>query len=394
MEGLGFFNSTFDTVFVRGTFNSWNTDNQMNFSDFSGSYEGLNIPFIGPEEAQVAYKYFIKWDDSRDDETSANYLPGITAAESGWEEPGVTGGADRLFTITTDAAQETRKESYNGVEAQALLTPTNVSGGAITVTFSVDMAPAVNNTAQPFKPESDSVFLFVDTPFFALTNDITVPGDNGENFVTTSAEERERLRFTDEDNDMVYTLDLELKLPTINHIGFRIAYGEPTSETGSLFANGGGFDAGRRHYQYITPMVVPDGDDLDDVPDVSWPSTATLPQLTWKADDLPWDLPPDYTAVSNEEETDVAGDFRLEQNYPNPFNPSTNISFNLPNAANVNLTVYNLLGQKVATLINGKTMTSGSHSVAFNASALSSGVYLYRLEAGSFVSNKRMTLIK
>lgn len=396
LEGLGYFNATFDTVFVTGTFNSWNNSkDQMTFSDVSGNYEKLNLPFTSTVDAEVLYKYYIKWSEERDNEESDLYLPGITHDGSGWEEPGVTGGADRSFIITDNESQELRKESYNGVPFQALMTSANVDGGSITVTFSVDMAPAVENIAQPFKPESDSVFLFVDTPFFALTNDITVPGDNGENFITASAEERERLRFTDDDEDMVYELELELMLPTLNHIGFRIAYGEPTSETGSLFANGGGFAAGRRHYQYVQPIVVEDGDDLDDLPDVSWPSTFTMPQLTWKADNLPWDLPPDYTMISTSNETEEqVNAYKLDQNYPNPFNPATNISFTLPNAADVNLAVYNMLGQKVATLISGKTMTQGVHSVSFDASSLASGIYIYRLEAGSFVSNKRMTLIK
>ena len=99
--------------------------------------------------------------------------------------------------------------------------------------------------------------------------------------------------------------------------------------------------------------------------------------------------------VSNEvflEEIPVQ--FTLSQNYPNPFNPTTNISFTLANAVEVNLTVYNLLGQKVGTLISGKTMTSGVHSVEFDATRLTSGIYVYRLEAGSFESNKRMMLIK
>ncbi len=395
LEGLGFFNASFDTVFVRGTFNGFSTDDQMGFSDVSGNYEGQNIPFTGAEGGEVRYKYYIKWSVDRDDPESDLFLAGITHDGSGWEEPGVTGGADRTFNIVNAPSQENRVESYNGVAPQALLTPNNVDGGSITVTFSVDMSPAVNNTAQPFLPESDSVFLFVDTPFFALTNNITVPGDNGENFIETTEEERERLRFTDEDGDMVYELELELVLPTLNHIGFRIAYGEPTSETGSLFANGGGFDAGRRYYQYVQPIVDPDGDDFDDLPDVSWPATFAMPQLTWQAEDLPWDLPPDYTEITINNETEESVEvFRLEQNYPNPFNPTTNISFNLPNASNVNLVVYNMLGQKVATLIDGRSMNSGLHSVAFDASALSSGVYIYRLEAGSFVSNKRMTLIK
>jgi hypothetical protein len=118
--------------------------------------------------------------------------------------------------------------------------------------------------------------------------------------------------------------------------------------------------------------------------------------LTWKAEDLDWETPPDYNTptTSSEEELEIVDEFALNQNYPNPFNPTTNISFSLKDAAPVKLTVYNLLGQEVATLISGKVMNAGTHSVAFNAASLSSGVYIYRLEAGSFVSNKRMTLIK
>jgi len=85
--------------------------------------------------------------------------------------------------------------------------------------------------------------------------------------------------------------------------------------------------------------------------------------------------------------------FVLEQNYPNPFNPTTVIEFALPKQAAVKLSVYNILGEKVAELVNG-TLSAGYHSVSFNASDLSSGIYIYKITAGNFVSVKKMMLLK
>lgn len=85
--------------------------------------------------------------------------------------------------------------------------------------------------------------------------------------------------------------------------------------------------------------------------------------------------------------------FELIQNYPNPFNPSTKIKFNLPEAGNVKLTVYNLLGQEVEILINN-FKEAGSHIVDFKANGLNSGVYLYRIESNGLSEVKKMTLIK
>jgi hypothetical protein len=89
--------------------------------------------------------------------------------------------------------------------------------------------------------------------------------------------------------------------------------------------------------------------------------------------------------------------FALSQNYPNPFNPSTVISYSLEKAGMVSLRVYNMLGQEVATLVNGP-QEAGVYTVSFNTSkgtlGLSSGVYLYRLEAGSFISTKKLVLMK
>lgn len=85
--------------------------------------------------------------------------------------------------------------------------------------------------------------------------------------------------------------------------------------------------------------------------------------------------------------------FELYQNYPNPFNPTTNIRFSLPEKSNVKLDVYNILGQKVMTILN-EVKDAGIHSVNFDGSRLASGTYIYRLEAGKYSAIKKMVLMK
>ncbi len=102
---------------------------------------------------------------------------------------------------------------------------------------------------------------------------------------------------------------------------------------------------------------------------------------------------PTVVGVDEENEGSIPTSFELSQNYPNPFNPSTKIQYALPQASNVKLTIYNVLGQKVAELING-FKAAGSYTVDWNASNLSSGMYIYRLEAGANVLTKKMTLLK
>lgn len=99
----------------------------------------------------------------------------------------------------------------------------------------------------------------------------------------------------------------------------------------------------------------------------------------------------DVTSSELVEDTPLT--FSLEQNYPNPFNPSSNIRFAVPEASQVRLEVYNMLGQRVSTLVNGK-LQAGWHTVEFDASGLSTGTYIYRIQAGDFVSTKKMMLVK
>jgi hypothetical protein len=105
----------------------------------------------------------------------------------------------------------------------------------------------------------------------------------------------------------------------------------------------------------------------------------------------------DYSSVVNIGFT-LPLEFVLEQNYPNPFNPSTSIAFAVPVKSDVTLEVYNLIGQKITTLVQGE-VEAGKHTATFNASSMSSGLYLFKLTAvgengSQFSSSKKMTLLK
>ena len=99
------------------------------------------------------------------------------------------------------------------------------------------------------------------------------------------------------------------------------------------------------------------------------------------------------TSIHNNSNDNTIFSFRLQQNYPNPFNPSTTINYQLPENSDVNLSIYNILGQKVVTLVSGK-QTAGAHKVEWNASGLSSGVYFYHLKAGQQSKARKMILLQ
>jgi glycosidase len=103
-------------------------------------------------------------------------------------------------------------------------------------------------------------------------------------------------------------------------------------------------------------------------------------------------LPP-LTSIGQSRSGAPPGEYSLSQNYPNPFNPATTITYQVRSAGAVTIRVYDVLGREVATLVN-EYQGAGSYTQAFDASRLSSGVYFYRLQSGSFVSTKKMVLAK
>ncbi len=123
----------------------------------------------------------------------------------------------------------------------------------------------------------------------------------------------------------------------------------------------------------------------------SMPAEGTVLRLVVSRTPAPGDL---YTFMPMrllpvETAGELPSGFALLQNYPNPFNPSTTIRYGLPTRSHVTLTVFNTLGQQVATLVEGE-QEAGFHEAVFDASGLASGVYLYRLQTGDFVETKRL----
>ena len=101
----------------------------------------------------------------------------------------------------------------------------------------------------------------------------------------------------------------------------------------------------------------------------------------------------DRIADVNDAIPEIPALFALEQNYPNPFNPSTTIQFSLPITEHVELNIYNILGEKVAGLVN-ETLSAGTHNITWDASNIPSGIYICRLRSFNNVLTKKMTLIK
>lgn len=179
--------------------------------------------------------------------------------------------------------------------------------------------------------------------------------------------------FTASSTDASVTLDWSTATET-NNKGFAIERKVDGGEYSAIgFVDGNGTSTTTRNYQYKDANL-------------------QTGKYTYRLKQIDLD---GTSAYSKEVEVDVAPvySYALDQNFPNPFNPSTVIRYTMPVAGNVAISVYNALGQKVAEPVNG-FMSAGSHSIEFNASKLTSGVYFYEIQAGSFREMKKMQLLK
>ncbi len=139
---------------------------------------------------------------------------------------------------------------------------------------------------------------------------------------------------------------------------------------------------------YGTTAEVHSYDYADNLSDVNYRG-----KVYYRLKQVDYDGASDYSSSVEVTYEPKPNDFVLDQNYPNPFNPETSIKYSIPEGSHVKVTVYDLLGNQVQTLVD-EYKPAGTYSVKFNGAELTSGIYIYRLQAGEFVSTKRMALIK
>jgi hypothetical protein len=368
----------------------------MNFNPLLQEWTATE-PFSRVPGTDVIYKYFVRWDTSRVNPNSPNFIPNLvirgvndggSTEDSGWEEAAVTGGGNRFYKYTNDAQQAPEgdfgfdRAFFNSIPANGIIkTP-------ITITWNVDMNPATDIGTNPdndlFRPETDSVWVQFDGSLFALSQGF-------ETFGTRD------ILLEDSDGDGIYSKEFVVTPPAPYQIEYVVVYS--TATPGTYVQHGGGDQRGRRYYQFVRPTEVqpnPGGQ----FPIAVWPETFDLPIVEWKSGkNLIVEDPPNLVVPTGINDQDgIPHTFDLSQNYPNPFNPETTIRYQVANNAGVKIQVFNLMGQLVKTLVDQK-QAAGNYTIQWNGQnergqIVSTGVYLLKMQAGDFTKVKKMAFIR
>ncbi len=361
MVTAGIFNTTKDSVLLSGSFNSWTTTSDfLNQNAVNDQLYFLPHTFTNEAVGTLEpYKYVVKKHSTAIDSVWID----------GYERPLHWGGNNRVELFS--GVDKDTSDFYDGVHPDWSIP----SGTNLQVTFNLDMTPAMDATKQavPFDPATDTVYWSSGEPAFAATQHWYRPSGGHIKNVPLH-----RVGTTN-----IYTCTFTVHEPSFNAFEYNYEWQKAdlswTSEPAGL-----GVDFAYR-VRYVGQDVA------NHFPKNPW----LFPTDTWTNTDKKTDQEKDpYTSLTGiKNENQIPFTYSLSQNYPNPFNPSTTIKFTIMKGDFVSLKIYNVLGQEVVTLVN-QQLTPGSYSYKFDASRLSSGIYLYSINSGNFNQTKKMILLK
>lgn len=360
LEELGVFDPAVDVTEIRGSFNGWSNSSPeksvMNQNPLFVNEWFITIPFVKQEvNAEQTYKYYA---------VLAN--PGIWTDT--WERPLSTGGGDRAIPFVADPNQEAAKVYYDDVQPYLVVE----SGKFVQITFQVDMTDAYDPNKQAVPMEAaDRLFWRSRQPLFQRVLGWT---DN---------DEQQNFELFDPDGDKIYEGTLAVNGPAFNAFEYIYMYQKASDATWQREPTSLGTTYSGRTRYIPTPAAR----------QFQQPYTAPLDSWLNQADKSSQAEPIPIITSVEELGTGIPTTYSLDQNYPNPFNPSTTIRFAIPGDEKVSLKIYNVLGQQVSELLN-QEMKAGSYEYKFNATNLSSGIYFYTINAGTYTATRKMIYLK
>lgn len=381
LKELGLFDeSEGDTLELRGGFNGWDDDNPddsiMRQSFLDPNIYELPITLTKVVGATEAYKFYIKYNLNR--AFWAN-VPS-PSADWGWEEPGSTGGGNRTLTFIGSAQQTEPVQTFNDIFN---VIPANQS---VTMHFVADMRCFLRNPPIPVDKALDTLRLDIQDPTWHILNGTTLY------LFQVTQHGASPFDFSDADGDSIYGLSLTVTGPIPNWVQYHLNWQ-------GFDDRAPGFDLGRRRVRYVRPNA--QGNFASEYHmGIDYLSTEIKPLVIEDPDGGPVDDLAPCSVITGVELTDptVPGSYSLGQSYPNPFNPSTTFEYNLKKSGRVSIVLYNMLGQKVAELVN-EDQVAGKYTVTVDFTELSraglaSGAYFYIMKAGDFNATRRMMFVK
>lgn len=367
-EQLGWFRPDLgDTMQVRGSINGWG-GTVLSQNPFNPNVYEVVLPYSGTSFDELPHKFFIDMDSA----SAVTRFPDYNLDQDGhrYEHPYERGDGNRLFNVGTGGNIETPLYWYTSINPNGVLLNTTDS---VTVRFRVNMGPATREAGTPFNYATDTAkFEFMD--YLQVSNQKRIQG-------SSYAKVRNMTRLSP--TDSVYEVSVLLVGKAHYGLLYRYRYSQPggnSVEEGAGLGAQGGYRT--RYIQPLSPNTFPR---TYNAPQDSWQKNPPLP-----AETAPF---PILVGVFRDDDLSQPSAYQLLQNYPNPFNPATTIKYTIPQRTQVSLKVFNLLGQEVASLVN-EEQAAGHYVAQFEANNLASGVYFYRLQAGTFSQVKKMVFVK